>query len=156
MKTCLPLLALLLLSACVQVPAQPAPVDLHQLVQQYGAAAGYEGSCEQDPVALLESVAVSRVDTEGGRVLRLERPGGEGDAGPASYEVIALQHAVAADIAGTLSALVASASSGAEAAPVSVLADPRTNSLLVSAPQDDLEHLRQLIALLDREVQAGG
>jgi hypothetical protein len=152
MKIHLPPVALLLLSACVQVPAESSPGDLHELVQLYGAGAGYEVICEQDTVALLESVAVSRVDGEGGRVLRLERAVGVRDATNGSYEVIALQHAAAADLAEALSALVASASSSAEAARVSVLADTRTNSLLVSAPEETLAQLRELIARLDREV----
>jgi type II secretory pathway component GspD/PulD (secretin) len=168
MKTAapLPLLALLLFGACSATPAdgtEPSatPANMEELLAEYAAASGTSVTYDEPTGALLASLAVTAVGPEDLRVLKVDRP--QGTAGPsapaAEFEVIRLQYATAPELAQTLSELVDAASEGA-ASPASpaikVLSDDRTNSLLVTAPPGHMQELRDLIALLDREVTAGG
>ena len=69
---------------------------------------------------------------------------------PPAFEVVALQYAVAGELAQTLGDLVASASEGGDAN-VQIASDGRTNSLLVSAPPELMEQIRALVVRLDVE-----
>ena len=69
-------------------------------------------------------------------------------------EVVNLQHAAAADIAGELNRLAAP---GLGAAPeteprFTLVADPRTNSLIVKSSSGDFEHVLALVGKLDQKV----
>lgn len=77
------------------------------------------------------------------------------------FEIVPLQHAVAADVAVLVQRLAdsgpAAAAGAAAAGPTSVMADPRSNSLIIRAPnQAKLQALRATIARLDRPAQGGG
>ncbi|WP_123402246.1 type II secretion system secretin GspD [Inmirania thermothiophila] len=71
-----------------------------------------------------------------------------------TVEVVRLAHADAPELARVLAALVRS--QGKEAAPVQVVADERTNSLLLSGPQGERLRLRALVAHLDTPPEEGG
>jgi general secretion pathway protein D len=84
---------------------------------------------------------------------------------PAStdFEIIPLQHAIAADVAVLVQRLADGSSSAIPGAPpgtsssTSVIADSRSNSLIVRAPnQARLQNIRSAIARLDRPNQSGG
>jgi general secretion pathway protein D len=77
-------------------------------------------------------------------------------AAPSSIEIITLENASARELAGTLSGLLRAASSGGAGPKMTVMADQRTNSLLILAPPAEMARLRDLIALLDVEVDSGG
>lgn len=76
-------------------------------------------------------------------------------ASSAHVEVIPLQHANAAEMARMLSRLSAGAS-GQGANAVTVLADTRTNSILLSGSQDERLAMRTLVAALDSPMESGG
>lgn len=65
----------------------------------------------------------------------------------ASVEVVALKYAVANDVARLLGELPALSPK------TRVLADPRTNSLVVQADAADMPRIRELIAKLDVQVK---
>ena len=69
-----------------------------------------------------------------------------------SFEVLPLQHAESRELAGTLSNLFhAVALSGGERQ-IKIVADTRTNSLLVMAPAEHMDLVKELVARLDVEV----
>ncbi len=86
------------------------------------------------------------------------RPGAEcaneQDVECPSLEVVYLQYAYAPEVASTIEELIRSGRKSArgEAPKVKVLADRRTNSLLVSAPQEEIGKIMDLAARLDVEV----
>jgi len=67
-----------------------------------------------------------------------------------AFEVIVLAHAPAVEVAKVLDRAL-SGRGGAEAR---VVADARTNSLIVMAGPEDLARVKDLIAALDRDVEA--
>ncbi len=72
-------------------------------------------------------------------------------------EVIALQNAGAPDLANEIRAILSQvAAKGGTAPTVSIIADPRTNSLLVHADTEDMAQIRELVAQLDRRVTEPG
>jgi type II secretory pathway component GspD/PulD (secretin) len=71
------------------------------------------------------------------------------------FEVIALAYAAAPELAATIQELVAQPAVP-ETSGVKVLADPRTNSLLVMASPKQMPEVKDLIALLDVDATAGG
>jgi len=66
------------------------------------------------------------------------------------YELIALEYASAPEMANTLSALIHDASGRDDK--LRVIADSRTNALLVYGTPERIAQLKELIAQLDREV----
>lgn len=68
-----------------------------------------------------------------------------------ALEVIRLRHASANDIARTVTAL-----SGGEGSSVKVVADERTNSILLQAPQQEKLRLKALITHLDTPIENAG
>jgi type II secretory pathway component GspD/PulD (secretin) len=72
----------------------------------------------------------------------------------AAFEIIPLEYAYARDLARTLDGLLQAASGAGAGQKMKVMADERTNSLLVMAPPSDMARLKDLIALLDVEVVA--
>ncbi len=78
------------------------------------------------------------------------------------FEIVPLEHAVAADVAVLVQRLADGTAAAAPGAPVatgstSVIADNRSNSLIIKAPnQVRLQAVRAAIARLDRPTQGGG
>jgi len=68
------------------------------------------------------------------------------------FEIVRLEYASAPELSVTLQRLVHNANGGAGAR-TAVLADERTNSLLISGPVDHIHALKELVAELD--VQSG-
>jgi type II secretory pathway component GspD/PulD (secretin) len=69
-----------------------------------------------------------------------------------SFEVVPLQHAESRELAGTLSNLFRTVVLPDGDRQVKIVADPRTNSLLVMAPAEHMELVKELVARLDVEV----
>ena len=76
-------------------------------------------------------------------------------ASDAAVEVIALQHASADEVARTLSSLENNSNAAANAAAVKLVADARTNSVLLSGDRSQRLRLRTLIAHLDTPLSSG-
>jgi general secretion pathway protein D len=90
------------------------------------------------------------------RMLRIiARIDQSGDEQP---EIIPLEHASAAEIVRVVNALTATqaAEGGGGGAPVRLVADDRTNSVLISGEKTQRLRLRTLIAHLDTPLEAGG
>lgn len=64
-----------------------------------------------------------------------------------NFEIIVLEFAEASELAAALNGL-----SGSD--DCKIMADPRTNSLLVMATEDRMPQLKDLVAMLDVEVRA--
>jgi len=67
---------------------------------------------------------------------------------PASFELIVLEHAQATEVAEILRA----AFSGPNGPHARVIPDERTNSLLIQSDPANMPQVKEVIALLDREV----
>jgi general secretion pathway protein D len=97
------------------------------------------------PMAFSQNpVAGSR--TAGGREVTRGLPRSE----PAQVRVVTLKNAVANNVSGVLRDLFRLGLTG----PITFVPDSRTNSLLISANEKDLETLEDLIATLDRKLTA--
>lgn len=117
--------------------AQLVPI-LRPLLPQYGHLAAYAPSN-----ILIISDRQANVDRILDIVRRIDRPG------DAEVDVVTLQHASATDVVKMLQSL--EKASGAKNAPdgTSFIADPRTNSVLVSGDKSDRIRIRELIKHLD-------
>lgn len=93
----------------------------------------------QEPPAAGQPATVN-VNTHQGRPLRAQ---------PTQMRVVSLKYALANEVASILQKLGRHGMSGM---PITVVADARTNSVLLSATEDDLKRLTHIIATLDREV----
>ncbi|MDN5938263.1 MAG: type II secretion system secretin GspD [Salinisphaera sp.] len=128
------------------VPAAQLVPILRPLVPQYGHLAAYPASnilIISDREANVERLAkiVNRIDREGNR----------------SVERIALKYATAADVVEILNQLKASAAKAAPAAAdFSVLADTRTNSVVIAGSPANRLRLHAIIADLDTPVEQEG
>lgn len=69
---------------------------------------------------------------------------------PMAMEIVPLQYAAAQELAGSLSNLLYE---GGPIPPTRIVADPRTNSLIVRAPREELPRILDLIRRLDRKVE---
>ncbi len=78
-------------------------------------------------------------------------PDVEPAAPPPGFEIIVLEIAQAEDVANAVRALIADAAAGtsAENAP-QIQVDPRTNSVLVMAPEARMAEIKTLIVALDQ------
>ena len=70
-------------------------------------------------------------------------------------EVIALQNAPASDVVQVLTSLMQADASGQNGAPLKLVPDERTNSILVSGDKGQRLHVRALIAQLDMPLESG-
>jgi general secretion pathway protein D len=70
-------------------------------------------------------------------------------------EIIPLQNAPASDVMQVLNTLMQADASGQNGAPLKLVADERTNSLLVSGDKGQRLHLRALISQLDMPLESG-
>jgi general secretion pathway protein D len=125
--------------------AQLVPI-LRPLIPQYGHLAAHPASN-----LLIISDRAANVD----RMLRIiERIDQESSA---DFEVIRIENASAAELVRVITTLGQGAKTEGGAAPsATVVADERTNSILVSGDKNERLRLRTLIAHLDTPLQEGG
>ncbi len=119
---------------------------LRPLIPQYG----HLGAHPQSNVLIISDRAsnVARMERI---IARIDRAAEE------DIEVIPLEHASAGDLANMLRTLVQNTQAAAGGTPMpQLLADTRTNSLLLSGPTSGRLRMRALIAHLDTPVEAGG
>ena len=119
---------------------------LRPLIPQYG----HLGAHPQSNILIISDRAANVARME--RIIaRIDRAAEE------DIEVIPLQHASAGDLANMLRTLVQNTQAAAGGTPMpQLLADTRTNSLLLSGPSSGRLRMRALIAHLDTPVEAGG
>jgi len=123
--------------------AQLVPI-LRPLIPQYGHLAAHPGSN-----MLIISDRAANVERIMSIVKRIDQSGDD------EYEVIRLSHASAAETVRVVGALQQGAGAdGAKA--ITVVADERTNSILISGDKNDRLRLRTLIAHLDTPLEQGG
>ena len=123
--------------------AQLVPI-LRPLIPQYGHLAAHPASN-----MLIISDRAANVE----RMLRIVRRIDQ--AGDDEFEIIRLEHASAAEIVRIVTSLNQSAAADG-ATPVTVVADERTNSVLVGGDKNDRLRLRALITHLDTPLENGG
>jgi general secretion pathway protein D len=124
--------------------AQLVPI-LRPLIPQYGHLAAHQASN-----MLIISDRAANVN----RMLRIIQRIDTG--ADADIEVIPLQHASSGDVVRVVSALQQAAAGGETGKPLGLVADDRTNSVLISGDQMARLRLRALISHLDTPLEDGG
>jgi general secretion pathway protein D len=126
--------------------AQLVPI-LRPLVPQYGHLAAHPAS---------NTLIISDRESNVYRMLRIIARIDQ--ASDEDIEVIQLEHASAGDLVRVLTALTQSAQRGGEAAPQpsTLVADERTNSVLLGGEKSERLRYRTLIAHLDTPLETGG
>jgi len=125
--------------------AQLVPI-LRPLIPQYGHLAAHPASN-----MLIISDRTANVNRVVSIIRRIDQ------AGDDEFEVLRLTHASAADTVRVVTALQASTrSEGSPASNVTIVADDRTNSVLISGDKADRLRLRALITHLDTPLEEGG
>ena len=126
--------------------AQLVPI-LRPLIPQYGHLAAHPPSN-----LLIISDRASNVDRMAQIIARIDQ------AADQDYEVIRLEHASASEIVKLVGALNQGAQQGEGAGGprITVVADERTNSVLLTGAQDDRLRYRALITHLDTPLEEGG
>jgi general secretion pathway protein D len=125
--------------------AQLVPI-LRPLIPQYGHLAAYPASN-----MLIISDRASNVSRISRIIERIDQTGDE------QIDVIPLEHASAAEVVRVVNSLYSTAAAeGAGAPTVKVVADERTNSILVSGESAQRLRLKTLIAHMDTPLQTGG
>ena len=124
--------------------AQLVPI-LRPLIPQYGHLAAHPGS---NMLIISDRAAnVSRMITI---IRRIDQSSDE------DVEVVRLEHASAAEIVRIMTALAAQPRTDGTASNTSLVADPRTNSVLIGGDKNERLRLRALIAHLDTPLEDGG
>jgi general secretion pathway protein D len=125
--------------------AQLVPI-LRPLIPQYGHLAAYPASN-----MLIISDRASNVSRMVRIVQRIDQTGDE------AIDVIPMQHASAAEVVRIVNSLYSGAAAEGGGMPqVKIVADERTNSVLVSGESSQRLRLKTLIAHLDTPLEAGG
>jgi general secretion pathway protein D len=124
--------------------AQLVPI-LRPMIPQYGHLAAYPASN-----ILIISDRASNVS----RMIRIIRRVDQ--VGDQSVEIIPLQNASATDTVRVLNSLFQQAAAAEGGAAMKVVADERSNSVLISGDQSQRLRIRALVAHLDTPLQAGG
>jgi len=124
--------------------AQLVPI-LRPLIPQYGHLAAHQASN-----MLIISDRAANVN----RLLRIIQRIDTG--ADADIEVIPLQHASSSDVVRVVSALQQASAGGEAGKPLGLVADDRTNSVLISGDQVARLRLRALISHLDTPLEDGG
>jgi len=124
--------------------AQLVPI-LRPLIPQYGHLAAHQSSN-----MLIISDRAANVN----RLLRIIQRIDTG--ADAEIEVISLQHASAGDVVRVVSALREASLGGETSKPLGLVADDRTNSVLISGDELGRLRLRALISHLDTPLEEGG
>ena len=124
--------------------AQLVPI-LRPLIPQYGHLAAHPGS----NMLIISDRAgnVARMNTI---IRRIDQSNDE------DVEVVRLEHASAAEIVRIMTALAAQPRTDGTASNTSLVADPRTNSVLIGGDKSERLRLRALIAHLDTPLEDGG
>ena len=123
--------------------AQLVPI-LRPLIPQYGHLAAYPSSN-----ILIISDRANNVNRLTRIIKRIDQGGDE------DIDVIRLEHASAAEVVRVVNSLAA-AQAGAEGGGVKLVADERTNSVLLSGESGQRLRLKALVAHLDTPLEAGG
>ena len=123
--------------------AQLVPI-LRPLIPQYGHLAAYPSSN-----ILIISDRANNVN----RLIRIIKRIDQG--GDEDIDVIRLEHASAAEVVRVVNSL-ATAQAGAEGGGVKLVADERTNSVLLSGESGQRLRLKALVAHLDTPLESGG
>lgn len=124
--------------------AQLVPI-LRPLIPQYGHLAAHQASN-----MLIISDRAANVN----RLMRIIQRIDTG--ADADIEIIPLQHASSSDVVRVVSALQQAAAGGETGKPLGLVADDRTNSVLISGDQTARLRLRALISHLDTPLEDGG
>ena len=124
--------------------AQLVPI-LRPLIPQYGHLAAYPSSN-----MLIISDRAANVSRMVRIIQRIDQ------SGDAEVDVIPMQHASATDVVRIVTSLYAGGAEGAAAPTVKIVADDRTNSVLVSGERSQRLRLRTLVTHLDTPLDAGG
>jgi general secretion pathway protein D len=125
--------------------AQLVPI-LRPLIPQYGHLAAYPTSN-----MLIISDRASNVNRMARIIERIDQTGDE------EIDVIPLEHASAAEVVRTVNSLYSTAAAEGGGKPtVKMVADDRTNSILVSGESAQRLRLKSLIAHMDTPLQSGG
>ena len=125
--------------------AQLVPI-LRPLIPQYGHLAAYPASN-----MLIISDRAANVSRMVRIIQRIDQ------TGDAEIDVIPMQHASATDVVRIVTSLYAGAGGeGAGSPTVKIVADDRTNSVLVSGERSQRLRLRTLVTHLDTPLEAGG
>jgi general secretion pathway protein D len=124
--------------------AQLVPI-LRPLIPQYGHLAAYPASN-----MLIISDRAANVDRIVSIIRRIDQ------ASDDDYEVIRLTHASAAETVRVATALQQGAVTEGGGQPITVVADDRTNSILISGDKSERLRLRALITHLDTPLEEGG
>jgi general secretion pathway protein D len=124
--------------------AQLVPI-LRPLIPQYGHLAAHQASnmlIISDRAANVQRLLkiIQRIDT----------------GADADIEVIPLQHAAAGEVVRVVTALQQAAGGGETGKPLGLVADDRTNSVLISGDPSSRLRLRALISHLDTPLEDGG
>jgi general secretion pathway protein D len=127
------------------VSAQQLVPILRPLIPQYGHLAAYSPGN-----VLIISDRANNVS----RLMRIIERIDEGS--DEEIEVIRLEHASASEIVKAVNALHQSAGAEAGAAQVKLIADERTNSVLLSGEKNERLRIRALVAHLDTPIERGG
>ncbi|MEY2921159.1 MAG: hypothetical protein RL261_2464, partial [Pseudomonadota bacterium] len=126
--------------------AQLVPI-LRPLIPQYGHLAAYPASN-----MLIISDRASNVNRMMRIIQRIDQQGDE------AVDVVQLQHASAAEVVRIVNSLYtgAAAAEGGGMPQVRIIADERTNSVLISGETSQRLRLKTLVAHLDTPLQTGG
>ena len=124
--------------------AQLVPI-LRPLIPQYGHLAAHQAS---------NMLIISDRAANVSRMLRIIQRIDTG--ADADIEVIPLEHASAGDVVRVVTALQQAASGGDTGKPLGLVADDRTNSVLISGDTNARLRLRALISHLDTPLEDGG
>ena len=130
----------------VNVPAAQLVPILRPMVPQQGHLAAYAAT--NSLIITDRSSNIQRLTTI---IKRIDRPDNE------EIEVVRLDHASAADIVGTLTSLQRNNIGGQQGpGAIQLVADERTNSVLISGDTAVRVRIRGLIAHLDTPIESGG
>ena len=124
--------------------AQLVPI-LRPLIPQYGHLAAHPGSN-----MLIISDRAANVSRMISIIRRIDQSNDE------DVEVVRLEHASAAEIVRIMTALASQPRSDGTTSSTSLVADPRTNSVLIGGDKSERLRLRALIAHLDTPLEDGG
>ena len=124
--------------------AQLVPI-LRPLVPQYGHLVAHPGSN-----MLIISDRAANVARMMSIIRRIDQAGDE------EIEVVALQHASAAEVVRVMTTLTQQPRADGAPVTTSLVADPRTNSVLIGGDKNDRLRLRALLAHLDTPLEDGG
>ncbi|MDX1507024.1 MAG: type II secretion system secretin GspD [Woeseiaceae bacterium] len=124
--------------------AQLVPI-LRPLVPQYGHLVAHPGSN-----MLIISDRAANVARMISIIRRIDQAGDE------DIEVVPLQHASAAEVVRVMTTLTQQPRADGAPVTTSLVADPRTNSVLIGGDKNDRLRLRALLAHLDTPLEDGG